>query len=161
MHLFNTNGFHVCNQCNTSLGILSRHCAVHHIHTNTNYKTFTTFDNYIIHSEAFVLYRAPFKVQRAVTVTKPSLSYFCPLSHSLPHPATRFPGGRWCPDHQFQCKNLLCVNQNWVCDGFNDCGDRSDEDLSLCCKGTVWELTPTISNYLTEINVICCKINKM
>lgn len=52
--------------------------------------------------------------------------------------ATRYPGGRWCPSNQFQCDNKLCVNQQWVCDGFNDCGDRSDEQLNLCCK-TLWE----------------------
>lgn len=58
--------------------------------------------------------------------------------HFFSPTATRYPGGRWCPSHQFQCNNKLCVNQQWVCDGFNDCGDRSDEQLSLCCK-TLWE----------------------
>lgn len=52
-------------------------------------------------------------------------------------PATRYPGGRYCPEHQFQCANHICVNQGWVCDGIDDCGDRSDEQLNLCCEKLV------------------------
>lgn len=48
--------------------------------------------------------------------------------------ATRYPGGRWCPQDEFECSNHLCVSQSWVCDGVDDCGDRSDEQLSLCCE---------------------------
>lgn len=48
--------------------------------------------------------------------------------------ATRYPGGRWCHPDQFECSNHLCVSQSWVCDGTDDCGDRSDEQLSLCCE---------------------------
>lgn len=46
--------------------------------------------------------------------------------------ATRYPGGRWCPQDEFECSNHLCVSQSWVCDGADDCGDDSDEQLSLC-----------------------------
>lgn len=53
----------------------------------------------------------------------------CPYSK-----ATRYPGGRWCPQSEFQCANRLCVSQSWVCDGVDDCGDRSDEQLTLCCE---------------------------
>uniref|UniRef100_A0A3Q3QH61 Suppressor of tumorigenicity 14 protein homolog n=1 Tax=Monopterus albus TaxID=43700 RepID=A0A3Q3QH61_MONAL len=35
-----------------------------------------------------------------------------------------------CPD-QFQCKNLRCIRADLKCDGWNDCGDMSDE---LNCK---------------------------
>lgn len=48
--------------------------------------------------------------------------------------ATRYPGGRWCRPEQFECSNHLCVNPHWVCDGNDDCGDASDEQLSLCCE---------------------------
>ncbi|MBN3296498.1 LRP2 protein, partial [Amia calva] len=27
---------------------------------------------------------------------------------------TRFPGGRWCPEFEFECQNHLCINKNWV-----------------------------------------------
>ena len=32
-----------------------------------------------------------------------------------------------CRDDQFTCKNELCVSQEMVCDGNDDCGDGSDE----------------------------------
>ncbi|XP_037382568.1 prolow-density lipoprotein receptor-related protein 1-like [Talpa occidentalis] len=39
----------------------------------------------------------------------------CPQSHCLP--------GQW------QCKNRVCVADGWKCDGTNNCGDSSDEDV--------------------------------
>ena len=29
---------------------------------------------------------------------------------------------------EFNCDNGACVDQIWVCDGDNDCGNYSDED---------------------------------
>jgi len=34
----------------------------------------------------------------------------------------------------FECKNHVCIQPYWKCDGDNDCGDDSDEELHLCCK---------------------------
>ncbi|KAG7214555.1 hypothetical protein CRUP_027264, partial [Coryphaenoides rupestris] len=45
-----------------------------------------------------------------------------------------YPGGRWCPLHQFQCANHLCVSASFVCDRLDDCGDASDEQPNLCRK---------------------------
>ncbi|XP_011620138.2 suppressor of tumorigenicity 14 protein homolog [Takifugu rubripes] len=54
-----------------------------------------------------------------------------------------------CPG-RFQCHNNLCINQTLQCDGWNDCGDNSDEDNCQCdasqlkckngqCKAKFWE----------------------
>ena len=32
----------------------------------------------------------------------------------------------WCPG-QFQCSNSHCISRSLVCNGYNDCFDRSDE----------------------------------
>ena len=31
-----------------------------------------------------------------------------------------------------KCSNGLCVPLRWMCDGEDDCGDQSDESLSVC-----------------------------
>ncbi|KAF3861016.1 hypothetical protein F7725_001271 [Dissostichus mawsoni] len=54
-----------------------------------------------------------------------------------------------CPG-RFQCTNNLCINSTLQCDGWNDCGDGSDEDKCTCeavqmkckngrCKPKFWE----------------------
>lgn len=54
-----------------------------------------------------------------------------------------------CPK-KFQCSNNLCVSMKLKCDGYNDCGDGSDEDNCKCgvsqircnnslCKPKFWE----------------------
>nr|XP_053772711.1 very low-density lipoprotein receptor [Desmodus rotundus] len=48
----------------------------------------------------------------------------CPQDHCL--------AGQW------RCKNKVCVMESSRCDGINDCGDSSDEDLCVSCpEGTV------------------------
>ncbi|KAF1391046.1 hypothetical protein PFLUV_G00064530 [Perca fluviatilis] len=54
-----------------------------------------------------------------------------------------------CPG-RFKCSNNLCINATLQCDGWNDCGDASDEDNCKCeatqtkckngrCKPKFWE----------------------
>ena len=35
--------------------------------------------------------------------------------------------GNVCSDDLFRCKSGKCINLIWRCDGYNDCGDGSDE----------------------------------
>jgi low density lipoprotein-related protein 2 len=44
----------------------------------------------------------------------------------------RYPDGKYCSDTQFTCNNTFCTESDYRCDGDNDCGDGSDEKLSLC-----------------------------
>nr|KAF6460524.1 hypothetical protein HJG59_011438 [Molossus molossus] len=38
-----------------------------------------------------------------------------------------------CLAGQWQCKNKLCVMESWKCDGVNNCGDSSDEEVCASC----------------------------
>ena len=40
-----------------------------------------------------------------------------------------------CPSTKFKCSNGLCISTAYVCDGYNDCRDNSDEsNCSKCLK---------------------------
>ena len=45
----------------------------------------------------------------------------------------RFPSiANSCNNGQWQCVDGQCINVNYVCDGVDDCNDRSDEQISQC-----------------------------
>lgn len=73
--------------------------------------------------------------------------------------ATRFPNGTYCPPFLFECKNHVCVQTHWKCDGDNDCGDNSDEELHLCCKkSSTHKSCPAQNNMDFFICWTCCQV---
>ena len=34
----------------------------------------------------------------------------------------------YCSVDEFQCDSKFCIPQSYVCDGLNECGDKSDEE---------------------------------
>ncbi|XP_042311579.1 low-density lipoprotein receptor-related protein 2-like isoform X2 [Sceloporus undulatus] len=40
-----------------------------------------------------------------------------------------------CLAGQWQCKNKVCVMEDWKCNGIDNCGDNSDEEVCASCPG--------------------------
>lgn len=45
-----------------------------------------------------------------------------------------------CTERQFKCANGKCIPISWVCEGEDDCGDNSDENIEHC-KGNFFMYT--------------------
>ena len=57
-----------------------------------------------------------------------------------------------CRDDQFQCANTgRCIPANWICDGYNNCGDGSDE--RNCSE--LYSLFHAIYEHQTETDQLC------
>eukprot|EP01084_Bolivina_argentea_P187756 323351_1 len=65
-----------------------------------------------------------------------------------------------CSDpHQFQCDNGYCIPKSDVCDGYDHCGDRSDEPISIC-NTTCFDFQYRCDNGQCVQNNIVCDGNK-
>ncbi|XP_039277670.1 serine protease svh-1-like [Nilaparvata lugens] len=53
-----------------------------------------------------------------------------------------------CEDTQFRCTDSSCIDKSYVCDGYSDCADRSDE--TNCTKG---DLIDDPNSYVEKVDV--------
>lgn len=75
------------------------------------------------------------------TSSGPLFLTMCLLFLSFPVTADRT-----CPDGQIKCDHTnICINPESLCDGYNNCGDNSDEDPLFC-----GELNTILPACLTE-----------
>ena len=58
----------------------------------------------------------------------------CKLLNNFKNGIFYFSAETTCASSDFSCTNGHCVSRSWVCDGDDDCGDRSDEEPQQCCK---------------------------
>ncbi|KAL5516603.1 hypothetical protein EMCRGX_G001986 [Ephydatia muelleri] len=73
-----------------------------------------------------------------------TLYYSCPIctdnvkcTCNSTYPAAVVCSNPYCPSTNFKCNNGLCIDTAYVCDGYNDCRDNSDERNCLCTRGMV------------------------
>lgn len=62
-------------------------------------------------------------------------------SHILPSPT---PGPSTCPPNYYRCSSGACVMDSWVCDGYRDCADGSDEE-ACPSPGECWPLASPLT----------------
>lgn len=56
---------------------------------------------------------------------------------------------RECPDGQLKCDNTnICIYPEYLCDGYNHCGDNSDENPLFCGKWNAFFLYPVSLPFL-------------
>ena len=50
------------------------------------------------------------------------------------------PVAKVCKTDYFQCNNGKCILDKWKCNGLDECGDKSDENMTACQPGTSYYL---------------------
>ncbi|KAL5491262.1 hypothetical protein EMCRGX_G016515 [Ephydatia muelleri] len=64
-------------------------------------------------------------------------AYPVAVSCTSANPAAVICSSPYCPSTNFKCSNGLCIDTTYVCDGYNDCRDNSDETHCICTRGEV------------------------
>lgn len=83
----------------------------------------------------------------------------------LHYSSVRKVAGSCDPEKEFTCHNKSCINIELVCDGKNNCGDGSDETLSVCFSTYIrkpWVIVIIVAVSMLILCVCCCcccKIN--
>ena len=59
-----------------------------------------------------------------------------------------------CESSQMECSNGLCVPLGWLCDGEDDCGDKSDErncssEMTTCHRSDLPALLSALSSRIS------------
>ncbi len=68
-----------------------------------------------------------FECDTSIGLTSTCINDTLVCDHSPDCPITQNDEEGCCPDGQFFCLNDNCVPEDYRCDGYNDCGDGSDE----------------------------------
>ena len=63
--------------------------------------------------------------------------------------------GAICSENKFVCQNAKCIPSVFVCNGEDDCGDNSDEEVNSCTRNINFKITFNKNFILLDLNILC------